>query len=306
MKNFLQIFDLSQKELLNLLDRAEFFRHEKNTGKTHSQILHGKNIVMFFEKPSLRTKVSFEAAVSSLGGNAITVDGREVSGSRESIADIASVLTRYADGIFARVFEHSVLQEFCEYSTIPIMNALCNDHHPFQALADLQTIKWHFGEQFLRKKVVFVGDGCNVPTSLAQGCALLGMDFEICTPKGYEIPEKFWTKIVEIGTKNEAKISVSHIPKKALENGDVVVTDTWVSMGLEAEKEKRLLDFAGFGITKNVMQKANADAIFLHCLPAYRGKEVSAEVIDGKQSKIFDEAECRMHTAKAVLEYFYQ
>lgn len=303
MNHFLQIFDLDPSELIQILERAEYFRTQK--GECSHPFLKGKNIAFFFEKPSLRTKVSFESAVAFLGGSSSYIDGREVAGTRESIADIARVLDRYVDGVFARVYDHSVLQEMGKYLSVPVLNALCNDHHPFQALAELQVMKWNFGDAFVRKKVVFIGDGCNVPTSLAQGCALLGIDFEMCSPKGYEIPSGFWEEIQEKGNHYGAKITASHLPVQAIQNADVVVTDTWVSMGMEEEKEQRIKDFSGFTITSEMMGQASADAIFLHCLPAYRGFEVDSEVIEGKASRVFDEVECRLHTAKAVLEYFY-
>lgn len=304
MNHFLQIFDLDPSELIKLLQRAEYFRKQKEKGGRDS-FLKGKNIALFFEKPSLRTKLSFESAVSSLGGTSSYIDGREVAGTRESISDIARVLDRYIDGVFARVYDHSVLQEMANYTSAPILNALCNDHHPFQALAELQVMKWNFGDSFVHKNVVFIGDGCNVPTSLAQGCALLGIDFEMCSPAGYEIPSHFWKEIQEKGSLYGATITASENPMHAIQNADVVVTDTWVSMGMEEEKEQRIKDFSGFTITQDLMNQANANAIFLHCLPAYRGFEVEDEVIEGEASRIFDEVECRLHTAKAVLEYFY-
>ncbi len=304
-KNFLSITDLNKSQILSILEKAEEFRKEKELNIPHSQILSGKNIAMFFEKPSLRTKVSFESAVSSLGGNAILIDGREVAGTRETIHDISHVLTGMVDGIFARVHAHSILTEMKTYMNIPVMNALCNDFHPFQALAEIQAIMIKFPDNFLEKKVVFIGDGCNVPTSLAQICAILGIDFEMCSPDEYKIPEKFWKEILELGEKSGAKITSSNNPEQATKNADVIVTDTWVSMGMEDEKAKRLKDFKNFTVTSEIMKSANHDAIFLHCLPAYRGLEVAKEVIDGSQSFVFQEAHCRLHTSKAVLHFLF-
>ena len=305
MKNLLSITDLNKSEILYILEKAELFRKEKDENIQHKQILQGKNIAMFFEKPSLRTKVSFESAVSALGGNAILIDGKEVAGTRESISDISNVLTGMVDGVFARVHEHSILTEMQENMNIPVLNALCNDFHPFQAFAELQTIIINFPTNFLEKKVVFIGDGCNVPTSLAQICAILGIDFEMCSPTQYKIPEKFWTEILELGKKSGAKITTSNTPEESAKNADVIVTDTWVSMGMEEEKEQRLEDFKDFGVTESLMKIANTEAIFLHCLPAYRGLEVEPEVIDGKQSHVFQEAHCRLHTSKAILDFIY-
>jgi len=304
-KNLLSITDLTQSEILSILQKAEQFRKEKDANVKHEQILTGKSIAMFFEKPSLRTKVSFDSAVSSLGGNAILIDGREVAGTRESISDISNVLTGMVDGIFARVHEHSILSEMKRDMNIPVLNALCNDFHPFQALAEIQTVMIQFPEDFLKKKIIFIGDGCNVPTSLAQICAILGIDFEMCSPDEYKIPEIFWTEILELAEKSGAKVTTSNNVKKSAKNADVIVTDTWVSMGMEEEKEKRLHDFKDFGVTAEIMKRTNKDSIFLHCLPAYRGFEVSSEVIDGKQSKVFQEAHCRLHTSKAVLDFIY-
>ncbi len=305
MKHLLSITDLTQSEILSILYKAETFRKEKEQNIHHKQILQGKNIAMFFEKPSLRTKVSFESAVSSFGGNAILIDGREVAGTRESISDISHVLTGMVDGIFARVHEHSILEEMQKNMNIPVLNALCNDFHPFQAFAEIQTILIEFPENFTEKKVVFIGDGCNVSTSLAQICAIIGIDFEMCSPDTYKIPDIFWKQILEESEKSGAHITRSNTPQKAAENADVIVTDTWVSMGMENEKEQRLQDFKGFTVTQEIMKKANKDAIFLHCLPAYRGLEVDADVIDGPQSRVFQEAHCRLHTSKAILDFIY-
>ncbi len=304
-KNLLSITDLNKSEILSILEKAEQFRKEKESNTKHTQFLKGKNIAMFFEKPSLRTKISFDSAVSSLGGNAILIDGREVAGTRESISDISNVLTGMVDGIFARVHEHSILTEMKENMNIPVLNALCNDFHPFQAFAELQTVMINFPNNFLEKKIVFIGDGCNVPTSLAQICAILGIDFEMCSPEKYTIPEKFWTEILKLAKKSGANITTSHIPTISAQNADVIVTDTWVSMGMEEEKSKRLKDFKDFSVTQDIMNRANKDAIFLHCLPAYRGLEVTEEVIDGKQSHVFEEAHCRLHTSKAILDFIY-
>ncbi|MEI7511283.1 MAG: ornithine carbamoyltransferase [Candidatus Peregrinibacteria bacterium] len=305
MNHFLRITDLTGDELLHLIERAEYFRKRREIGEPYEPILTGKNIAVFFEKPSLRTKVSFSCAANMLGGNTIIIDGREVSGTRETLSDVVHNLDRFCDAIFARVFLHSELEKMKELSSVPVINALSDLAHPMQTLADLQTIRWHFGEDFQKKRVAFVGDGCNVPTSLAEGCALLGMHFTIATPPGYEIPKKEWQEIVDLAEKNGGDIARTSIPDEAVEGADVVVTDTWVSMGLEAERTERFIDFAGFGVTPELFAKANAGAIFMHCLPAYRDVEVSRAVIDGPQSKIFDEAECRMHTSTAILEYFF-
>ncbi len=305
MNHFLDITDLEPAELLHLLKRAEVFRKKRKSEELYNPILQGKNMAMFFEKPSLRTKVSFECAVNMLGGNAIFIDGREVSGTRETLSDITHNLERFCDGIFARVFLHSDLEKMKSISRVPIINALSDSAHPMQALADLQTMYWHFGEDFRSQKVAFIGDGCNVSTSLAEGCALLGMHFTIATPPGYEIPQKQWHTIVEIAEKNGGSVSKTSIPQEAIAEANVVVTDTWVSMGLEAERTQRLLDFSGFTVTKELFSQAHTNAIFLHCLPAYREIEVSSDVIDSTASKVFEEAECRMYTATAVLEYFF-
>ena len=301
-----KITDLSAPQIEKILAAAFKYKKEKVADRTHKNILKGKVVALLFEKQSLRTRLAFEVAAASLGGFPIFLSGTQIlagagpGDQRESLPDIAHNLERFADIIVARVFRHQTIQTLVKSTKKPVINALCDLHHPSQALADLMTIRWHKKNQ-KNLKVAFIGDGNNVATSLMHVCAMTGIDFAIASPAGYEIPD--------LGQKTGVKLASSKLeflrkPQEAVKNADIVYTDTFVSMGQENETAKRLKDFEGYQVNSTLMKLAKPDAIFLHCLPAHRGQEVTDEVMDGPQSKIFDLAECRLHVAKALLAFY--
>lgn len=310
-KDILTIPQLSRAQIEGIL--AEAFRFKKNKGaaKAKDRVLEGKVIALIFEKNSLRTRVAFEAAIAHLGGHPIFLAGDNIlyrahtDTSRESIDDITKNLDRLAHGIAARVNSHQTLVDIASVSKNPLINLLCDEHHPTQALADLMAIRWHKGKK-RKLKVAFVGDGNNVATSLMDICAVMGTDFSVATPAGYEMPKRFQASAKKVAAQSGAKLQFTNNPKKAVAGADVVYTDTHISMGDESESKIRARAFKGYQVDLKLMRLAKKDAIFMHCLPAHRGEEVSAEVIDGRQSVVFDQAECRLHIAKALLYLLYK
>ncbi len=290
-KDFLSISDLNKKEILDILDLAAKI---KKSPEKYSSTLSGKTLVMFFEKPSTRTRLSFEIAMTQLGGHAIffSKDSHFLS-TGEDIFDTSKVISRYADFLMARVNSHKTLKQFAQYCDIPVLNGLSDFEHPFQALADLMTIKEIKGLKNV--KVSYVGDGYNICNSLMVICAMLGVSVSIGCPKGYE------PKMELLSSKLKKCVELTENPKEAVKDADVVYTDTWISMGLESEKEKRIQIFSPYQVNSNLMKHAKKDAIFLHCLPAHKNMEVTKEVIEGKQSAVFQQAENRLHVQKAVL-----
>jgi ornithine carbamoyltransferase len=255
---------------------------------------------MLFEKPSLRTRISFEVAMTHLGGYAIYVKPEDIGGlgKRELIKDIARVLSRYVDGIMARTFEHSTITELAEFATVPVINALTDRLHPCQAMADVLTIQEHCGE-LEGIKIAFIGDGNNVARSLAFACAKLGMKMVIASPAGYELDAESVKMANQISGKS---VSQTNDPADAVADANIIYTDTWVSMGQEDEKKKRCADFAGFEVNAKLLKAAPANAKIMHCLPAYRGFEISDEVVESPNSIIFDQAENRLHFQRALLK----
>jgi ornithine carbamoyltransferase len=264
-------------------------------------LLYGKTLGMIFAKPSTRTRVSFEAAMTQLGGHAIYLGISDLQlGRGETIADTARTLSRYLDGIMARLFEHGDIVELARYSSVPVINGLTDLHHPCQTLADLLTIREHKGK--LRGlKLAWVGDGNNVCNSLLLGCSLVGMNISAACPRGYEPPAAIRKHARANASKSGSKVEIMVNPEQAVTGADIVYTDVWISMGQEAEREKRLRDFKGYQVNSKLLAKAKHDAIFMHCLPAHRGEEVTEEVIDGPCSVVFNQAENRLHAQKAVL-----
>ena len=259
---------------------------------------------MIFQKSSTRTRVSFDVGMYQLGGRAIFLSSNDLQmGRGEPISDTAKVLSRFVDGIMIRAIEHEDVVELAKYSNVPVISGLTNLEHPCQALADMLTIKEHFGS-FKGKKICFVGDGNNVCNSLLLIAPLLGMDMSVACPEGYEPDENILKISKNFAKDNNTEITISSDINIALDNVDIVYTDVWVSMGDEAEKAKRLKDLKPYQVNKELMDIANDDAIFMHCLPAVRGQEVSADVIDGPQSVIYDEAENRLHAQKAILYHY--
>ena len=296
-RDFLTIFDITEDEIESLLKRAIEMKSGVDANKCP---LIGKSIGLFFEKPSTRTRVSFEVGVYQLGAQPIYLSPKDIQlGRGETIADTARTLSRYLNGMVMRVFKQATVEEFAQCATVPVINGLSDFHHPCQALADLMTVierKGHLeGIRF-----VFIGDGNNVANSLIESAALTGMDFVIASPEGY-LPD---AATVERARKREkGRISVMTDPKEAVAGADVLYTDVWVSMGQEAEAEEKAHKFQAYQINAELLRLAKPDAIALHCLPAYRGKEITGEVMDGPQSAIFDQAENRLHTEKALLEF---
>jgi len=263
--------------------------------------LKGKVLGMVFEKPSLRTRISFEVGMYQLGGKALYIGPDEVSlGKRESVPDVAHVLSRYVDGIMYRAFSNEVMRELAANASVPVINGLDDMEHPCQCAADLLTVLEKKGK-LAGLRMAYVGDGNNVCNSLMLGCALTGMNLRVATPKDHRPDEGILAKAQEIAKGKGCTIDVLSNPFQATENADVIYTDTWVSMGQEKEKEERERLFLPYQVNDKLAEKANKDYIFMHCLPAHRGLEVSAEVIDGPHSVVFDQAENRMHAQKAIL-----
>jgi len=303
IKHITKITDLNKEEILEILKMAADLQYQYlNTGE-NSPYFKNKTIAMIFEKPSLRTRVAFEVAANHLGGNAIyltssdiLVSGGNMQG-RESIPDIAKNLENFTDVIMARVFSHKTVELLAKHSKIPVINSLCDLHHPTQTLADLYTISDLFGGFHDGLKVAYVGDGCNTANSLFLACDILGIDFSIATPVGYGVPGE----ILKLAKNGNFKIS--NDPKKAVENADVVYTDTWISMGMESEFQKRIKDFQGYQVNKELLSHAKPNVKVMHCLPAHRGEEITDEVIDGSHSVVFAQAYARLPIAKALLKF---
>ncbi len=301
VKHFLSLADLTPDQLSGLLDLAIHLKEQWKAGG-NPPLLQNKTLGMIFTKPSLRTRVSFDMAMLHLGGQALYLSPNEISlGQRESVADVARVLSRYVDIIMARVFGHRDVLELAQYARVPVINGLSDYTHPCQGLADLLTIRERFG-QLAGLKLAYVGDGNNVANSLIFGAALSGMSFAIASPAGYEIRGDVVSKAKTLAAKTGATLYFTHDPAEAVRDADAVYTDVWTSMGQEAESQKRLEVFAPrYQINSALISKAKRQAIVLHCLPAHRGQEITDEVADGPHSVLWDQAENRMHAQKAVL-----
>jgi len=303
MKHFLTLGDLTPDEFTGLLDLAVKLKAQLHKKGRNKPWLEGKTLGMIFQKPSLRTRVSFDMAMIQLGGQALYLSPNEISlGQRESIADVARVLSRYVDGIEARVFAHADVVELAKYSRVPVVNGLSDYSHPCQGAADLLTIYEHF-HKLKGLKVVFVGDGNNVATSLAFGCALTGAHFVIASPEGYDLNADVVAKATEMGQATRSTVTCLRDPLEAVRDADVIYTDVWTSMGQEEETERRLKVFAPtYQINSELVSHAAPGYIVMHCLPAHRGQEITDEVCDDeKHSALWDQAENRMHAQKAIL-----
>lgn len=299
-RDMLTLMDYTPEEIMQILDLADELKSTHKEG-SYSSLLQGKTLGMIFQKPSTRTRVSFEVAMFQLGGHALYLSAADLQlGRGETIKDTGKVLSRYLDGIMIRTFAQADVEELAESADIPVINGLTDLLHPCQVLADLQTVREHKG-RLAGLKLAYVGDGNNVCRSLLYGCAKTGMHISVASPEGYlpelEIVER--ARAVAQGTGGSVQITTD--PLEAVEEADVVVTDVWASMGQEAEQEKRLNIFAPYQVNRDLVQRAKPDYIFLHCLPAHRGEEVAAEIIDGPHSVVFDEAENRLHAQKALL-----
>jgi ornithine carbamoyltransferase len=291
-RDFLAIPDFSRDELLGLFDLAERMR----TRRYAKRPLEGKTLAMIFMKASTRTRVSFEVGTYQLGGHALFLSPRDVQlGRGEPIADTARVLSRYVDGIMIRTFAHHDVEELAKHAEVPVINGLTDMLHPCQILADLLTVKQHLGT-WEGRKVAWIGDGNNMANSWVDAAYRLGFELALACPEGYEPADHLLER-----ARSRAKITLTRDPREAIAGAHVVNTDVWASMGQEDEQKAREQDFAGFTVNGAMMERAATDAIFLHCLPAHRGEEVTAEVIDGPRSRVWDEAENRLHVQKAIM-----
>ncbi len=295
-KDFLSILDLSDGEVEGIISKAASIKQ----GST-PQILSGKTVALVFEKPSLRTRVSFEVGVKQMGGTCIFLSNSEIGlGVREPEADVAKVLDRLVDCVVARVFSHRSLEILAEHTSIPVVNALSDQAHPCQALGDCLTI-------FERKgsleglKIAFVGDGNNIAGSLALACSSAGMDFTIASPKNYKLPESIWNQATAEAEKRGTNLRWTQDPKDAVLEADVVYTDVWVSMGDEEEKEERLSVFSSYQVNEQLVKFAKDDFLFMHDMPAHRGEEISEGMLDHPNSVVYHQSENRLHAQKAVL-----
>ncbi len=299
-RDIVSIDDLSSEELLQLIETAARLKDELYIGKEH-EVLHGKTLGMIFEKPSLRTRVAFETAMTQLGGHAIYLGPNDIKlGKRETTEDIAKVLSSMVNVIMARVFAHKTVEDLAKYSKVPVINALSDFEHPTQIVGDMLTVKEKFGG-FKGIKLAFVGDGNNVAHSLMLAGAKLGMHVIVASPKGYEPSDKIMKRCADISSITGAKVECTNDPSEAANQADVIYTDVWASMGQESEAEERKKIFKPYQVNSSLMSLAKKTAIFMHCLPAHYGDEVTEEVGHGPQSAIFQEAENRLHSIKAML-----
>jgi len=300
-KHFLSLADYSSAEIMFLLDRAKALKQQYYKKGTTPPILKGKTLGMIFQKPSTRTRISFEVGMHQLGGHALFLSSTDMQLKRgETIADTARVLSRYVDGIIARVFAHQDVVDLAKYGSIPIINALSDYSHPCQGMADYLTII-EKKKKAKGVKVVYVGDGNNVAHSLIYGAAKLGSHIVVATPKGYEPNKDVVARAKDDAKKTGAIIEVSNNPIEAAKNADVIYTDVWASMGQESEHDKRVAIFMPYQINRNLMNQAKKDVIIMHCLPAHRDEEITDEAIESKNSVVFDQAENRLHAQKAIL-----
>ncbi len=300
MEHFISIADLSAEEIWQLLNQAKALKDEWREGG-NEPILKGKVLGMVFQKPSLRTRVSFDVAMLHLGGHALYLSPNEIRlGQRESVADVARVLSRYVDGIMARVFAHDHILQLAEHSRVPVINGLSDYNHPCQAIADVFTI-WEKRGDPKGLKLAYVGDGNNVAVSLLFAATKLGMHFAIGNPPGYDLPADALALGQRFAQESGSQILTTHDPVEAVTNADVVYTDTWTSMGQEEEQAKRAAVFPPYQVNSSLLTHARPDAIVMHCLPAHRGQEITDEVADGPQSVLFDQAENRLHAQKGIL-----
>ncbi|OGW77657.1 MAG: ornithine carbamoyltransferase [Omnitrophica bacterium RIFCSPLOWO2_01_FULL_45_24] len=296
--DLLSIGNISNEEINEILDLGKKVKKDK---AQYAETLKGKSIGLVFQKPSNRTRVSFEIGMVQLGGYAIYLGPSEIGmGGRESVKDVANVLSRYLDGLIARTYKHADLEDLAKHATVPVINGLSDYAHPCQALSDIFTIKEKFGT-FKGITLSYIGDANNVLNSLMCASAKIGLNIKIATPKGYKPDKRAADAAKSCAAVSGARIEFSHDPKSAAKAADIIYTDVWVSMGQEKEAKKRMRDFNGFQINDNMMKLTNKNCLVMHCLPAHRGDEITDSVIDSKYSVIYDQAENRMHIQKAIL-----
>ena len=300
-KDLVSLLDWEADEIRDVLRLGHQLKRQAFEGRLE-QTLRGKTLALAFEKSSMRTRVSFEVAVTQLGGHAIYLSKDDINlGVREPVKDGARVLSRYVDGIAARTRSHATVEELAAFAGVPVINALSDLYHPCQALGDMMTIEEKLGAAD-RVSVAFVGDANNVARSLAVICARLAIDFAIAAPRGYQFTDDFRQKVAEIARLSGSAFRESGSPPEVVRAANVVYTDTWVSMGQEEEAEERVRAFAGFRVDAELLRAARDGAVVMHCLPAHRGEEITDEVLEGPQSAVFDQAENRLHAQRAVLQ----
>lgn len=296
MKHLLKLADMSKEEIIEVLNLADQLKYENKNGIEH-KVLKGKTLGMIFQKSSTRTRVSFETGMYQLGGQALFLSNRDLQiGRGEPVQDTARVLSRYLDGLMIRTFEQQEVEDFAQYGSIPVINALTDYCHPCQVLADLMTIREYKG-RFDGLKMCYIGDGNNMANSLIVGGLRVGMEVSVACPKDYQ-PDN---EVLELTKEYPGMFTMTDKPLEAAKDADVIFTDVWTSMGEEAETEKRKKDFAGYQINEELMAAAKPDAMVQHCLPAHRGEEITADVFEAHADEIFDEAENRLHAQKAVM-----
>jgi ornithine carbamoyltransferase len=301
MRHFLSLTDLTPDQLTHLLSEAARLKAEAQYG-IRPPLLAGRVLGMIFEKPSLRTRASFEAAMAQLGGTSIFLSASDGPiGQRESVPDFARTLSQYVDAVVLRVFRHTIIEEFAAHAAVPVVNGLSDECHPCQVLGDLLTIQEHFDGGVRGKTLVFVGDGNNVARSLAIGCGMLGARFILAAPEGYRFDAAFVQTFRRVSPGGE--LIQNGVPGHAVARADVIYTDVWTSMGQEAEREQRRARFAGFQVNAELLAQAPPHTRLMHCLPAHRGEEVTSDVLDGRRSIVFQQAGNRMHAQKALLKW---
>jgi ornithine carbamoyltransferase len=299
MRHFLTLKDYTKEEILEIIELGLRIKAEVKA-KRFTPYLEKKTLAMIFEKSSTRTRVSFETGIYQLGGTGLFLSSRDIQlGRGEPMKDTARVISRMCDMVMIRTYSQSKLEEFAHFSQVPVINGLTDEYHPVQLMADYMTMIEYGKDK--SPVVAYVGDGNNMAHSWLMLASKLGFELRIATPKGYECHPEIVADAMVFAKESGAKLYFTNDPKEAVANADVVTTDTWVSMGDEEEKEKRLKDFAGYTVDSAMMKLANSTAIFLHCLPAYRGLEVTEEVLEGPQSVVFDEAENRLHAQKGIM-----
>ncbi|AEH36016.1 ornithine carbamoyltransferase [Halopiger xanaduensis] len=299
-RHFLEIGDVSEDELLTILERAEEYKAAQHAGEDHED-LDGQTLGMIFQKPSTRTRVSFETGMTQLGGHAVFLGEDDIQlGRGEPLKDTSRTLSRYVDAVMARVFKHENIEVFAEYADVPVVNGLTDDAHPCQTLADLLTIREQEGG-FEGVSAAWIGDGNNVAQSFVLGCALTDIDLTVATPEGYGIDDRVLERARELG----GDPTVTHDPDEAAAGADVIYTDVWISMGQEDERDVRMQAFEGFQVCADLLERA-PEASVMHCLPAHRGEEITDDVIESDRSVVFDQAENRLHAQKALLSWLLE
>ncbi len=299
-RDFTQVLDFSKEELWYALSYAKDLKLKRMAGES-VEFLKGKILALIFEKPSLRTRVSFEVGMKELGGDTIYLSPQDIGlGKRESVKDTALVIARYVSGIMVRTFSHKIVEDLAKYADVPVINGLSDTYHPCQAMGDMLTI-WEKKGRIEGVNIAFIGDGNNVSNSLLLLSSRLGANFSLASPKGYETKSEILEVAKEEAKKSGSKILITNDPNEAVENADVIYTDVWASMGQESEKEERMKVFEAYQVNMDLVNRAKDDVIIMHCLPAHRGEEITDEVIDSPHSVVIQQAENRLHAQKAIM-----